>query len=110
MACQPKAAAGMRGRTSDKQPAAPSSTPGPEAHEHPRGGGGGGGSGRLYTERVRGAPSEAGASVCTTGPRCMPREQRTLAWPGGDGSARHWQADRADTSTWDAATGWRTRE
>ena len=24
---------------------------------------------------------EAGASVCTTGPRCMPREQRTLAWP-----------------------------
>lgn len=64
---------------------------------------------------------EAGASVCTAGPRCMPHEQQTLVWPVAQMMRevtrrmeavvvlrpRHWQGD---TPSWDAAAGWRTGE
>lgn len=32
----------------------------------------------LHQRPVEG---EAGASVCTAGPRCMPHDQQTLVWP-----------------------------
>ena len=59
----------------------------------------------LHQRPVEG---EAGASVCTVGPRCMPPEQQTLVWPvaqvmkGGDAPhgavvvlrPRHWRTGK----------------
>ena len=100
------------------------------AHGHPQGEGGDGGGrpGRLYTERVPGAPSEArggrGRRLCVHGRPSLHAARSAdpcLACRAGDegGDAphgavvvlrpRHWRADKADTPTWDAAASWRTR-